>query len=236
MRLLLISSSRPQGYEYLGHCRGELVDFLGSVKRVLNIPYAAPRPEYLETSRRAWSETGFEMKEISESDPASQIAKAEAIFVCGGNTFRLLNILYRKNLLGPIRERVLAGMPYMGASAGLNVACLTIQTTNDMPIVIPPSLEALGLVPFQINPHYFEPVPDEPRRGETRAERLLEFLEENNRPVLGLQESAWLRREENKLLLGGEGGATLFRRGREPEKITTGADLSFLLERFDDGI
>src|SRR5438477_11904037 len=126
MRLLLISSSKPAGYEYLGHCREEIRDFLGPVKRVLNIPYAKPKPEYLETSRRVWSEMGFELEQISNEDPISQINRAEAIFVTGGNTFRLLKKLYEKNLLEPIRQRIISGMPYMGASAGSNFACPTI--------------------------------------------------------------------------------------------------------------
>ncbi len=224
MRLLLISSSRPPGYEYLGHCQQEIQDFLGSARKIVSIPYAKPDPRYREISRKTWAGIGVEIREISSTDPLSDILQAAGIFVAGGNTFRLLNRLYKEKLLDPIRKRVLEGMPYMGASAGSNIAGPTIQTTNDMPIVVPPSMEALNLIPFQINPHYYEPGPDGPQRGETRSERIQEFLEENNSPVIALRECAYLRIENNKIFLGGD-GAKVFRRGLEPEECLPNSQL-----------
>jgi dipeptidase E len=156
------------------------------------------------------------------------LAAAEAVFVGGGNTFRLLDRLQRTGLLGLVRERVLEGMPYMGASAGTNIAAPTIRTTNDMPIVEPAGFGAFGLVPFQINPHYLDAVPGSRHMGETREERLREYLEENGVPVLGLREGAWLLREQAALTLRGH-TARVFRRGRDPEEHAAGADLSFLL-------
>ena len=159
------------------------------------------------------------------------------MFVGGGNSFRLLKALHEQDLVRAIRERVAAGAVYMGSSAGTNMACPTLRTTNDMPIVQPPSFEALGLLPFQINPHYLDARPDTAHMGETRAQRLAQFLEENDVPVVGLREGTWLRREADRLTLGGiEAGGVVFRRGAQPSEIGPGHDLSALLRekpRFD---
>jgi dipeptidase E len=153
----------------------------------------------------------------------------EAIFIGGGNTFRLLKALYDQDLLEPIRERVRDGLPYIGSSAGSNVAAPTIRTTNDMPIVQPPSFDALGLVSFQINPHYLDADPDSTHKGETREERIVQFLEENETPVIGLREGAMLRTENGKTLLKGCTGARIFRRGQEPLEVLPGAYLDAFL-------
>ena len=157
------------------------------------------------------------------------VEAAEAVFAGGGNTFRLLAKLYRLDLLAALRARALAGMPYLGASAGSNLACPTVRTTNDMPIVEPPSLTALGLVPFQINPHYQDPDPASTHQGETREQRIREYHEENELPVVGLREGAMLAVEGDRMTLLGSTRARLFRRGAEPEEFAPGADLSFLL-------
>jgi dipeptidase E len=173
---------------------------------------------------------GYAIDAVHEADdPARAVEQAEAVFVGGGNTFRLLLELYRRGLIEPIRRRVAAGMPYLGTSAGSNVACITIKTTNDMPIVEPPSLTALGLVPFNINPHYLDPDPDSTHMGETRETRIHEFHEENEPPVLGLREGAMLRVEASRATLRGRIGARLFRRGAPPEEMLPGASLDFLL-------
>jgi dipeptidase E len=151
------------------------------------------------------------------------------VFVGGGNTFRLLSVLRRLGVMGALRQRVIHGVPYLGASAGSNLACPTIRTTNDMPIVEPPSLEALGLVSFQINPHYVDPDPASTYMGETREERLLQFLEENETPVVGLREGAMLRVEGKSVLLEGIAGARIFRRGRDPVEAQPGMDIGALL-------
>jgi dipeptidase E len=159
------------------------------------------------------------------SSPAQAIANAEAIFIGGGNTFRLLKQLYDLDLLSALRQRVDAGTPYIGSSAGSNVAGPTIRTTNDMPIVEPPSFVALGLVPFQINPHYLDADPQSTHMGETREERILQFLEENETPVIGLREGAWLRLEEGICRLDGATGARWFCRGKAPRELVAGAVL-----------
>lgn len=168
------------------------------------------------------------------ADPAVAVVESDAIVVGGGNTFLLLRALQRLALLEVIQTRVAAGVPYFGASAGSNVACPTIRTTNDMPIVDTESLRALNLVPFQINPHYVDP--PAVRVGETRAERLQEFLGQNDVSVLGLREPSWVVVNDDHMVLRGDGGAALFRRGTEAQELGAGADLSHLLTaapRFD---
>ena len=154
---------------------------------------------------------------------------AEAVFVGGGNSFRLLKTLQDRGLLGVLRRRIQEGMPYMGASAGSNLACPTIRTTNDMPIVEPAGFDALGVLPFQLNPHYLDPVSDSEHMGETREQRLREFLEDNDAVVLGLREGGWLARRDDVLRLDGAKPARLFRRGVDPREIDSPADISDLL-------
>jgi dipeptidase E len=150
-------------------------------------------------------------------------------FIGGGNTFRLLKALYDFDLVLAIRRRAMAGMPYIGSSAGSNVACPTIKTINDMPIVQPPSFDALGLITFQINPHYLDPDPNSTHMGETRDERIRQFLEEDTTPVVGLREGAMLRVEEGSIELKGLSGARVFRRAHEPLEIKPGAQLNNLI-------
>src|SRR3954453_17173554 len=157
-RLLLLSSSRVHGGGYLDHAESEIRVFLQGVSRILFVPYALQdREGYASTARQRFSVLGIALDSIHDADdPKRALESAQAIFIGGGNTFRLLNTLYQLDLLEAVRSRVNVGMPYMGASAGSNVAGLTIKTTNDMPIIYPPSFDALGLVPFQINPHYID--------------------------------------------------------------------------------
>jgi dipeptidase E len=151
------------------------------------------------------------------------------MFIGGGNTFRLLTLLHEKALIAPIRKRVAAGMPYMGSSAGTNVASPTIKTTNDMPIVYPPTFDALNLVPFQINPHYLDPDPASKHQGETREQRIREFHEMNETPVVGLREPALIRIDGARAELLGDAGARLFKRGSQPVELATGDRLDDLL-------
>lgn len=230
-RLLLISTSVVHGTGYLEHALPEMADFLAGVTRVLFVPHALKDHDaYAAKARGAFRTIGRDLDSLHEAaSPRDAIRDAPALFVGGGNTFRLLAALYALDLLGAIRDRAAEGMGYMGASAGSNVAGPTIRTTNDMPIVEPPSLTALGLVRFQINPHYLDPEPGSRHMGETREERLRQFHEENETPVVGLREGAMLRVEGGRVVLKGAAGARVFRRGREPVEELPGAELDGLL-------
>lgn len=227
-RLLLISSSRVYGSGYLDHVAAEIQGFLGRTKRVLFVPYALhDRDAYAKVARERFQQLGYQLSSVHEErDPAAAAEHAEAVFVGGGNTFRLLTSLYRTGLLPVLRQRAEAGGPYIGSSAGTVVACPTLKTTNDMPIVQPPSFEALGLVGFQVNPHYLDPDPGSTHMGETRETRLREFLEENDLVVVGLREPGYLRVENGAVTLKGKAGARIFRRGAEPAEVSPGAVLS----------
>jgi dipeptidase E len=232
MRLLLISNSTLYGSGYLDHAEAEIRDFLGDVKRVLFVPYALhDRDEYAANAQQRFAKMGYELSSIHTApDPRKAVEDTEAMFIGGGNTFRLLKALYDADLLDPIRRRVAEEMPYIGSSAGSNVAAPTIRTTNDMPIVQPPSFDALGLVWFQINPHYLDPDKNSTHMGETREQRLVQFLEENDTPVAALREGAILRIEDNITLLKGSTGARIFRRGFEPVETSPGDQLDALLQ------
>lgn len=217
--------------------RTEMRSFFGDVKRILFVPYALhDHQAYLSALIKRGFDAGYELVGIdSFADPVAAVEQAEGIFIGGGNTFRLTYDLQRFGLIEPIKRRVAAGTPYMGASAGTNVACPTMQTTNDMPIVLPGSFETLGLVPFQINSHYYRGqvwVREEDNFiehfGETRAERIAEYHEMNSLKVLGLHEGTFMRRETDKYeLLGGD--ATLFQAGCSEELLKPGLDLAKVL-------
>lgn len=226
-RLLLLSTSKLYGREYLDHAEAEIRDFLGRIGRVLFVPFAiADRDGYATKTRERFAAMGYGLESLHQtSDKRQAVNDAEAIFIGGGNTFRLLKTLYEFDLLPLIRARVENGMPYVGSSAGSNVAAPTIRTTNDMPIAEPPSFDALGLVPFQINPHYLDPDPGSTHMGETREERILQFLEENETPVVGLREGAMLRVEKGATLLKGSSGARIFCKGQPPVEILPGSKL-----------
>ncbi|MEO8503015.1 MAG: dipeptidase PepE [Acidobacteriota bacterium] len=235
LRALLFSNSTNHGSRYLAHGLAELRDFLGSVRTLLFAPFALKdRAGYTGKVRAALAELGITVVELT-ADASGQRALqvAEAVFVGGGNTFRLLATLQEFGLLAPLRERALAGLPYIGSSAGTNLAGPTIKTTNDMPIVMPRDYVALGLVPFQINPHYLDANPESRHMGETREERLEQFLEENETPVVGLREGCWIRREGESVVLGGQSttgrpAGRVFRPGLKAEERQSGSSLADL--------
>ena len=226
-RVLLISNSTLYGSGYLDHAEAEIRSFLGDLKRVLFFPYALyDRDAYACTARERFQRLGYDLTSIHTAPrPQQAINDTDAIFIGGGNTFRLLKCLYDFDLLKTIQLRAAEGMPYVGSSAGANVAGPTIKTTKDMPIVQPPSFDALGLVPFQISPHYLDPDPNSTHKGETQEERILQFLEENETPVAGLREGAIIRVEYDTTILQGSSGARIFRKGRKPEETRPGTRL-----------
>ncbi len=233
MRLLLISNSTNAGEAYLQYPIKAIGQFLGEVGEVLFVPYAAVTfsySDYLKKVQARFDEIGVRVVSVHEqADPAGAVAKAQAVVVGGGNTFALLKAMQQHGLIEAIRERVKVGMPYIGWSAGSNVACPTIRTTNDMPIVEPESFDALSLIPFQINPHYLDAHP-EGHAGETREQRIEEFIEANQSIyVAGLRESCMLQLEGNKLTLSGPRPMRIFRYGQAPREVQRGDELKFLL-------
>jgi dipeptidase E len=203
INLFLLSNSAVFGLRPLEHALNALKEFVNDERIVHFVPYA-----------------------LADHDE-----EARVLYVGGGNSFRLLKTLQQHNLLDTVRQRVTAGaLRYIGSSAGSNMACPSLRTTNDMPIVQPHSFEAFGLIPFQINPHYLDPDPNSTHMGETRAQRIEEFLEENDVPVVGLREGSWLRQYGPKLHLDGTTSACLFTRNAAPQEIAPGTDLSWLLK------
>lgn len=232
-RLLLLSNSKNAGQLYLAHARAAIAALFAGIHEVAFIPYAGvliPPRDYAARVGEALASLGIALRAVSESaDPAGMVRSAGAVVVGGGNTFQLLKRVVETGLLEPLRARAQAGMPYLGWSAGSNLACPTIRTTNDMPVVEPASLQALGLVPFQINPHYTEAVLPN-HEGETRAERIAEFVALNPTVrVVGLREGSWLQVDGLAIGLHGPHPLTLFESGRDPREVAPNADIRFLL-------
>lgn len=234
MKLLLISNSTNAGEEYLDYPKYNIQDFLGEKPvKALFIPYAAVTfsfDDYEAKVSKRFKEVGHDVVSIHRfSDPVKAVEEAEAIVIGGGNTWQLLKMTQDKGLIEPIRKKVLEGTPYIGWSAGSNMACPTLRTTNDMPILEPDSFDALSLIPFQINPHYLDANPDG-HAGETREQRIAEFLVVNpDIFVAGLREGTMLHLEDNKLNLIGPRDMRIFRKGDTPYEVSTESDLSFLL-------
>lgn len=233
-RLLLLSTSTVHGSDYLDYCAADLQAFFGQPATVVFVPFARAggisHDEYTSRARARFAAMGLNLESLHEMEhPVRAVEQAEAMFIGGGNTFLLLDRLYEHKLLEPIRERAHEGMLYSGTSAGANVAGLTIGTTNDMPIVYPPSFDALGLIPVNINPHYLDADPESTHMGETRETRITEFHLRNAQPVIGLREGAGLSVSHNTMRLVGTAGAKLFRRGELPVEVAAGEDVSSIL-------
>lgn len=224
------------GEPYLDYPKNEIFNFLGKVPRnALFIPYAAVTfsfDQYVDKVNERFNEIGHQVTGIHTfSDPVMAVHQAETIVVGGGNTWQLVKMMHENHLMFPIRERIYNGIPYIGWSAGANVACPTLRTTNDMPIAEPRSFDTIHLIPFQINPHYLDVIP-EGFGGETREQRIQEFLEVNPEiTVVGLREGTMLRREGNHLHLIGKRSARIFRRGISPVELSADDDFSFLLNK-----
>ncbi len=233
MKLLLISNSTNSGEAYLDYPKYDIKDFLGpQIKKILFIPYAGVTfsfDDYEKKVQERFDEIGYIVDSIHlHPDPVKAVKEAEAIVVGGGNTWQLTRMMHDQKLIDPIREKVLKGTPYVGWSAGSNMACPTIKTTNDMPITDPHGLHALNLIPFQINPHYLDANPDG-HAGETREQRIEEFLEVNqDTTVMGLREGTMLLVRNTNIELIGPRPARIFNFGKEALEFNPGEDLSFL--------
>lgn len=226
-QLLLASTSTVHGGTYLDYLKGEVIDHFSDSKQILFIPFARPggmrHDDYSKVAEKRFGDWGLSIKGIHRfEDMAEALRKCDGVFTGGGNTFVLVKQLYDLGLMQVLRERVKKGMPYMGSSAGSNLAGLTVGTTNDMPIVYPPSFDALAAVPFNINPHYLDPDPDSKHMGEARETRIKEFHHFNKQAVVGLREGSWLRINGDEIILGGNHSARIFRQGTEPEEQAPG--------------
>jgi len=226
-KLIIASTSSLHGGSYLEYLLPELEKFFGHTEEIHFLPYARPSgisyEAYTMKVREALSKIAKLVLGIHEcSDPELAIRQAKAIFVGGGNTFLLVKKLYDFQLLDVLREVVQQGTAYLGTSAGSNILGMSMQTTNDMPIVYPPSFDTLGLIPFNINPHYLDPDLNSNHQGETRETRIKEFHVWNDIPVIGLREGSWLEVQGRQIVLKGEHSARLFRKDKNPVEIETG--------------
>ncbi len=231
--LIIASTSTIHGSDYLDYILNELAVFFKDANEILFIPYARPggisHDLYTEKVSVSFSKIEKITKGIHTfKNPVEAIKNADAIFVGGGNTFVLTNQLYKNNLLSVLKEVIGNGTPYLGTSAGSNICGLTINTTNDMPIVYPPSFSALGFVSFNINPHYLDPNTDSKHMGETRETRIKEFHGFNSQPVVGLREGSWLQVKGNSIILKGDLTARIFEYNKLPYEINPETEMNTL--------
>lgn len=232
-KVIIASTSTVFGGSYLDYLLPTLAEHFKNVSNLVFVPFARPggisHEEYTEKVKPFFKQLNIAVKGIHEfENPVEAINKAEAIFTGGGNTFVLVSMLYKYNLLDAIQNAVENGTPYLGTSAGSNICGLTMGTTNDMPIVYPPSFRTLGLVSFNLNPHYLDPIEGSQHMGETRETRINEFHHYNPQSVVGLREGSWLEVLGKTIILKGDLPARLFQQGKEPIELETGTDLSNL--------
>lgn len=231
--IIIASTSTLHGGEYLEYLLPTLQEHFKNCKSILFIPYARPggisHDEYTQKAVEAFSKINIEVKGIHEfENPLDAVKNAEGIFTGGGNTFLLVTQLYKNNVMQLVSETVKNGTPYLGSSAGSNICGLSMQTTNDMPIVYPPSFQTLGLIPFNLNPHYLDADLQSKHMGETRETRIKEFHAFNSIPVLGLREGSWLEVKGEKIILKGELSARLFKQNQDAQELEPESDLSNL--------
>jgi len=231
--LIIASTSTLHGGAYLEYIFPELELHFKDCKSLLFIPYARPggitHDDYTQKVRDTFAKINIQVKGIHEFDnPIEAIQSADGIFTGGGNTFLLVTQLYKFKVMAVLAETVKNGTPYLGSSAGSNITGLTMQTTNDMPIIYPPDFRTLGLIPFNLNPHYLDADLQSKHMGETRETRIKEFHQFNSAPVLGLREGSWLDVKGEKIILKGNLSARLFRQNQETVELETGSNLSFL--------
>ncbi len=231
--LIIASTSTVYGGEYLDYLTDEMVELFKETEEVIFIPYARPggisHDEYTEKAVKAFQKIGKKLVGLHTFDnPAEALKNARGAFTGGGNTFVLVSALYRLELMQPLREAIFNGLAYMGTSAGSNICGVSMQTTNDMPIVYPPSFKTLGVIHFNLNPHYLDPELNSKHMGETRETRIAEFHTQNTVPVIGLREGSWLRVNGKEIILKGKLKARVFEQEKEPYEIETGTLLSNL--------
>ncbi len=227
---ILASTSTVYGSDYLSYLKEEVAELFQGIHEIIFVPYARPsgvsHDEYTLVANKFFNGLGIKAIGLHSFDNAKEaVTQAQGIFTGGGNTFLLLKTLYELNLLQEIKNRILEGTSYLGTSAGSNIAGLNIRTTNDMPIVYPPSFDAMGIIPFNINPHYLDPDPTSKHKGETRETRILEFLTQNDTTVIGIREGNWIRGKGDQLTIEGKLETRIFQTNKEPYEIAPGTDL-----------
>lgn len=230
MNILLASTSTLFGGKYLDYIKLEIAMLFKGIDEIVFIPFARPggisHDDYTNNAKDFFSQLNIEVKGLHEfEDQIAAVNKAKGFFTGGGNTFLLVKTLHEKKLMETVKSNVGKGKPYLGTSAGSNIGGLNMKTTNDMPIVYPPSFECMGLVPFNINPHYLDPNPDLKHNGETRETRIKEFLTQNDTKVIGLREGNWIRRIGNQITVEGNELTRVFEKDKEPYEIESGTVL-----------
>lgn len=229
--LIVASTSTIYGMGYLEYLLPTLAKHFEDVETLIFIPYARPggisHDEYTKKVAEAFSKIDKKVIGLHTfENPQKAIKTAQGIFTGGGNTFLLVKQLYETKIMSVLKETLTNGTPYLGCSAGSNIIGLTMETTNDMPIIYPPSFQTLGLLPFNINPHYLDPIQGSTHMGETRETRIHEFHQLNNQPVVGLREGSWLEVKNTKIILKGNLTARIFKKGQLPTEVETETDLA----------
>jgi dipeptidase E len=231
-KLIIASTSTVHGSSYLEYLLPTLKDLFVDVKTILFIPYARPGgisfDAYTRIAKKAFSKINIDVKGIHEyKDAKDAVKNAKGIFTGGGNTFELVNQIYKNDILSTLKNGIESGTPYLGTSAGSNICGVTMMNTNDMPIVYPPSFNTLDIIPYNINAHYLDPIEDSKHMGETRETRIKEYHIFNGTPVLGLREGSWLNLKNNKIILQGKYTARLFRQNQKPIELESGVEVNF---------
>lgn len=228
MNILLASTSTLYGGNYLEYIKTEIEQLFQGIDEILFIPFARPggisHEDYTAKAAEFFAKLNIKVRGLHEfEDKAEAINQAKGYFTGGGNTFLLVKTLHEENLMHFLKDNVESGKPYLGSSAGSNIGGINMKTTNDMPIVYPPSFSCMGLVPFNINPHFLDPSPDLKHNGETRETRILEFLTQNDLKVVGLREGNWIRRIGDRITTEGSEQTRIFEQGREPYEVEPGS-------------
>jgi dipeptidase E len=230
--LIIASTSTIHGSDYLDYILKDVADLFTHTTKILFIPYARPggisHDDYTEIASEAFSKIGKKIIGIHTfKNPIEAIINAKGVFVGGGNTFVLVSQLYKNQVMQPLREAIFNGLPYLGTSAGSNICGVTMNTTNDMPIVYPPTFKTLGVVPFNINPHYIDPDPNSKHMGETRETRVKEFHTQSTIPVIGIREGSWLQVKGDKIILKGNHSARIFEQEKDIYELESDSLLEF---------
>lgn len=230
--IILASTSTLFGGNYLEYLKDEIVRLFRGIDEIIFIPYARPsgisHDDYTQKATDFFSTINIKVKGLHTfENPAEALQNAQGFFTGGGNTFLLVKTLHELGLMNLLKQNIQNGKPYLGCSAGSNIGGINMKTTNDMPIVYPPSFDTMGLVPFNLNPHYLDPNPDLRHNGETRETRIMEFLTQNNIPVIGLREGNWIRIIGEKITTEGSEMTRIFEPNKPPYEVKSGTELHF---------